>query len=430
MRKTLIATSALAFAGAVAAVPASAADMIGISVGGYMEQWIGYANRDDDGVDGGFDTQSDSEIYFSGSVESDMGLKFGVRVQLEANNGGSGATSIDESNAWVSGDFGRIDLGARDPIHTRMHYAAAFGAGAGLNAGDTQKWIPGSYLETAGWTIPGDDLTLTYVTPRVNGVQVGMSYAPDSTNENAVTGAPENNDNAVWAAAVNFNETVGDMAVKVSLGHANVSNPGMVSFNRYNNDTSNTLVTAVADDDMMKGFEDKTYTNAGLSVGMGAFTFSASYATRDDGGYMPECWNVANRGAANEVKTLTMCGDLPEDLSHTEADEATGTYPGVDSDSSGTVDGTEVVTDVIAVEDESGQHDTWAIGVGYSDGPMSVSIGHMTREQEDGVERTATEVSAGYKLAPGVSWKTSIFVVDDDGGGEGSAFVTGLDIDF
>ena len=117
------------------------------------------------------------------------------------------------------------------------------------------------------------------------------------------------------------------MAVKVSLGHANVSNPGMVSFNRYNNDTSNTLVTAVADDDMMKGFEDKTYTNAGLSVGMGAFTFSASYATRDDGGYVPECWNVANRGAANETRTLAMCGDLPEDALHTEANEATGTDP-------------------------------------------------------------------------------------------------------
>ena len=155
MRKTLIATSALAFAGAMAAAPASAADMIGIGVGGYMEQWIGYANRDDDGVDGGFDTQSDSEIYFTGSMESDMGLKFGVRVQLEANNNSDGATSIDESNAWVSGEFGRIDLGARDPIHTRMHYAAAFGAGAGLNAGDTQKWDSGLLPGDRGLDDPG-----------------------------------------------------------------------------------------------------------------------------------------------------------------------------------------------------------------------------------------------------------------------------------
>ena len=44
----------------------------------------------------------------------------------------------------------------------------------------------------------------------------------------------------------------------------------------------------------MKGHDDKTYTNAGLSVGMGAFTFSASYATRDDGGYMSKCYATAD----------------------------------------------------------------------------------------------------------------------------------------
>lgn len=38
MRKALMATSALAFAGAVAAAPASAADMLSLGVGGYMEQ--------------------------------------------------------------------------------------------------------------------------------------------------------------------------------------------------------------------------------------------------------------------------------------------------------------------------------------------------------------------------------------------------------
>ena len=295
-----------------------------------------------------------------------MGLKFGVRVQLEANNGGSGATSIDESNAWVSGEFGRIDFGARDPIHTRMHYAAAFGAGVGLNAGDTQKWIGGAYLETAGWTIPGDDLTLTYITPRMNGVQVGVSYAPDSTNENSVTSPPDNNDNAVWAAAINFNQTVGDMSVKVSLGHANVSNPGSVSYDDDND--ANT-------DDAVKGFDDKSYTNAGLSVGMGAFSLGISYATRDDGGYV---------ASGNSV-----------------------------------------------VEDGSGQHDTVAVGIGYSDGPMSLSVGHMTRDAENGQERNATMASLGYKLAPGVSWKSSVFGVEDDTSGkEGTAFVTGLDIDF
>ena len=459
MRKTLIATSALAFAGAVAAAPASAADMIAVGVGGYMEQWIGVANRDDDGVDGGFDTQSDSEIYFTGSMESDMGLKFGVRVQLEANNGSNGATSIDESNAWVSGEFGRIDLGARDPIHTRMHYAAAFGAGAGLNAGDTQKWIPGSYLETAGWTIPGDDLTLTYVTPRVSGIQVGMSYAPDSTNENSVASAPADNDNAVWAAAVNFTQDVGDMAIKVSLGHANVSNPGMTSFDidKDNDEDDMRHTDAMKSmDDATKGYDDKTFTNAGLSVAMGGFTFAVSYATRDDGGYMSKCYayDADNSGAVGTVEAIA-AAPATETTAAVAAAAAVDEGGEIDCGRSnavfagsrvaftgGVTDNGVVTEDALAadtavnamhkfVKDGSTEHDTWAVGIGYADGPLSVSIGHMVRELGSGEERTASEASAGYSLAPGVAWKTSIFAVEDEeSGAEGTAFVTGLDIDF
>ncbi|MCY3754140.1 MAG: porin, partial [Alphaproteobacteria bacterium] len=273
---TTAAAGALACAGIMVAGPASAADKLSLGVGGYMEQWVGYTNRDDKGADGGFGVQSDSEIHFRGSLESDSGLKFTVHVELEANNedkDGSDQTEIDESFVRASGEFGTIEIGQRDPIHARTHYAAAFGAGVGLNAGDTQKWIPGAYLETAGWTIPGDDLGVIYITPRVNGVQVGLSYHPDSTNENAPTRAPMGSDNAVMAAGINFNQTIGDMAVKVSLGHVNVSNPGMAMFDLdMDNDSKNMLHTAALKkkDDLMKGFDDKTYTNAGLSVGMGA----------------------------------------------------------------------------------------------------------------------------------------------------------------
>ena len=371
MRSSLMATSALALAGAVAAAPASAADMLSLGLGGYMEQWVGAVDRDDEGADGGFGVQSDAEIYFQGSLEADNGLKFTVHVQLEANNEthdhgygddmktkkGGDDTEIDESFARISGDFGTIEIGQRDPIHARTHYAAAFGAGVGLNAGDTQKWIGGAYLETAGWTIPGDDLGVIYITPRVNGVQVGVSYHPDSTNENNPTKAPEDdNENAVVAAGINFNETVGDISVGVSLGHVNVSNPGSVAL----------------DSGGMKGYDDKTFTNAGLKVGMGAFSLGVSYATRDDGGF--------------------------------------------------NADGTEKKSD---------QHDTVAIGVGYTDGPMSLSIGHMSRERDDNKDRTSTMASMGYRLAPGVDWKTSIFGVEDDTSGkEGTAFVTGIDIHF
>ena len=469
---TTAAAGALACAGVIAAAPASAADMLSLSVGGYMENWIGYSNRDDKGVDGGFDVQQDAEIHFKGSLESDSGLKFSVHVELEAANevgeGHASAnpqddTEIDESFVRVSGEFGTLEIGQRDPIHARTHYAAGFGAGIGLNAGDTGNWVPGVYLETAGWTIPGDNRNVIYITPRVNGVQVGLSYGPDSKNENSAGGAPSNNDESVVAAGINFNQTVGDMSIKVSLGHVNVSNTGSAMFDLdQDNDSDDHNSKLKAMDDMTKGFNDKTFTNVGLQVGMGAFTFGVSYATRDDGGYMSKCYahdgsdtvvplwaaavpEVAETNGADMMPALPAinvgdeipCDGVPGryntsdpttgiplvfDGSITKADAASAEAPaGADA----------INARHMFVEDESGQSDTWAVGISYSDGPMSVSIDHVSHERENGDERTATGLSAGYKLAPGVDWKSSIIAVEDDTKmSEGTVFVTGLDIHF
>ena len=62
----------------------------------------------------------------------------------------------------------------------------------------------------------------------------------------------------------------------------------------------------------------------------------------------------------------------------------------------------------------------------------------MMHEQDSGGERSATMLSAAYTLAPGVSWATSVFTVEDDttgvktetGDAEGAAFVTGVKIGF
>ncbi len=462
---TTAAAGALACAGFTVAGPASAADMLSLGVGGYMEQWVGYSNRDDKGVDGGFDVQTDAEVHFSGSLETDAGLKFTVHVELEAANdsvSGLGTdgksktdeTEIDEAFVRMSGEFGTIEIGQRDPIHARTHYAAGFGAGIGINAGDTQNWVPGVYLETAGWTIPGDNRNVIYITPRVNGVQVGMSYGPDSKNENSPGGAPSNNDDSVWAAGINFNETVGDMSVKVSLGHVNVSNSGMASFDLDQDNDGNRNSELKAKDDLMKGFADKTFTNVGLQVGMGAFTFGASFATRDDGGYMSKCYaydgdGEADLAAAVAATEQTNTADAMPALPAIENGDMIpcgglnsryggGTPPTLVFDGSmGTADAETAAADSAVnakhmfVEDESGQSDTWAVGITYSDGPMSISIDHMSHERENGDERTATGLSAGYKLAPGVDWKSSIIGIEDDTKmSEGTIFVTGLDIHF
>ena len=342
---TTAAAGALACAGFTVAGPASAADMMSVGVGGYMQQWFGYADRSDPDADGGFAVQSDSEIFFKGSLESDMGLKYTVHVELE---GDGGETAMDESYVRVSGEFGQIEFGFRDHAMVRMH-SGIKDVGIGITSGDTQAWIPGTYLETAGHAGTaggGNDPKLNYISPRAAGLQVGFSYAPK--NGGMRTTSPDGNDDATWGAGLNFKQAVGDANLTFSVGHRSTGRGGMDSFDimsaadedarltqlQYEahmavsdayddaimNGVSQTATdystllnpTTVADDGtatgnladyagvvaqaraskmamagidatVMMDRDDQTYTNVGFGVGFGAFSFNLAYAAGDMG---------------------------------------------------------------------------------------------------------------------------------------------------
>ena len=501
---TTAAAGALACAGVMTAVPASAADMLSVGVGGYMQQWFGMANRSDMDEDGGWAAQSDSEIHVKGSLESDSGLKFTVHMEIE---GDRGSNAIDESFARVSGEFGQIEFGARDHAMVRMHSGIS-DVGIGLTSGDTQKWVPGTYLETAGHAI-GNARKLNYITPRISGLQVGVSYAPDDTAQDANTGAPTDNDNAGWGVAMNFQQEVGDMAVTFSLGHKSTDSAGsaisymdamapatgdddmrlttfgykaakeawekweyLASTDKKNMvktlgdgaDAQDTELTNIAQmglmgraaimgatSSMTKG-DDSTYTNAGVGVSFGAFKFNVAYATVDGGAYTTAPANVAVTPA--EVTAIAADADdgrfgtddtLSAEGVFIDADH-TGDFTDDDTDNSGAESATNndpsndnpMWMGSKVVEDMSKNADVWGVSVSYTDGPMSVSLGHMQHEDDAGGERTATMLSASYTLAPGVAWKSSVFGVEDTTGhknvtggkNEGTGFVTGITLGF
>ena len=314
-----------------------------------MQQWFGYADRSDADADGGFAVHSDSEIFFKGSLESDMGLKYTVHVELQ---GDGGEEAIDETFVRVTGEFGQIEFGSRDHAMVRMH-SGIKDVGVGLSSGDTQKWIPGTYLETAGHgsTAGGNDLKLNYISPRAAGLQVGLSYAP---NEGAGTAeAPAGNDDASWGAGLNFQQAVGDANVTFSLGHRSLGMAstkfeymtgmrgaddaagqgtrltvgeyedhktatgkyeaarGLMKFKKaetvdtltlegddsigataaaelaasYQAAAVGTNAIAAATNGTMMKGGDATYTNVGFGVGFGAFSFNLAYATSDGSAY-------------------------------------------------------------------------------------------------------------------------------------------------
>ena len=496
MRKALIATSALAFAGAVAAAPASAADMLALGVGGYMQQWFGYADRSDDGADGGFAVHSDSEVHIKGSLESDMGLKYTVHVELE----GDGANGqVDESFVRVSGEFGQIEFGFRDHAMVRMHQSIS-DVGIGLNAGDTQAWIPGAYLETsghAGTAGGGNDPKLNYISPRAAGLQVGLSYAPKNGGERTTT--PDGNDDATWGAGLNFQQAFGDANLTFSVGHRSTGRGGMTSHDIMSADnetarltmlqyeahkatsdlydkrnmegpgadtevtallnpttTANDGTTAVygdvatftgqvraskmalagIDETVMMSMDDQSYTNVGIGVGFGAFKFNVAFA-------------AADMGTSYEVGPVMACVNsdcsVVTNTNHTWDHDGDGTDTGAGQTAAVAENAADATTNdprndyyqaTGVMKAASKDYDVLGVSVSYTDGPMSVSLGYMSHEEDAGGEREATMVSASYTMAPGVAWKSSIFSVEDttssvdDGMNEGTGFVTGIALSF
>jgi outer membrane protein OmpU len=278
MKKVLLGTTAIVAAGMIASAPSAiAAEKIKIGVGGYMEQWFGYVNSDDGVAQdfSGFDNKADSEIFFTGMTTLDNGISVGVNVQLEANS--NAGDQIDESYLIVKGAFGEINLGSENSAMYKMHYAPAE-FGITMNSGDQSSWVAtiangagasiskgGHFRTPLGSTYveplaQNDSEKLTYYTPRIEGFQLGISYAPETGQDNTAQPNRDTSNTDTVMAGLNFNKTFGSTNVKASLGYGTVLD-GIAG--------TNTEASAF---------------NAGFGLGFGGLGFGISYASFDDSG--------------------------------------------------------------------------------------------------------------------------------------------------
>ena len=276
MKKILLGSTAIVAAGMIASVPsADAASKMKLGVGGYMEQWFGFTSGDDGVAQdySGFSTVSDGEIHFKGKTKLDNGITVGVNVQLEAQQGGD---QIDEQYMTVSGGFGQIIIGDENSAMYKMHYAPS-DFGIGTNSGDVTSWnkpvsdaegdsiaMGGHYRAPFGATYiepnaVNDSAKISYFTPRVSGFQLGLSYAPDGSQDN--NGLP-NRDTAntdYIMVGANFVQKMGGMSVGISGGYGTVT-------------------------DAAAGGVEPEATSFGIKLGMGGVSAGVSYANFSDSG--------------------------------------------------------------------------------------------------------------------------------------------------
>lgn len=219
MKKHLLASSALVAAGCVALTSGAVAqNKPTLSVGGYLHEIVGVIINRPDGhaKTAAFDVHNDGEIHFRGNATLDNGIKIRTQAELEIEGN---ADYIDEVYVNISGSFGQLRLGQDDSVGWLMlaGYSGSWATQVGQNLSfDAGEWVDNGV--GAGYLLPivsldGDPERLSYVSPRISGLQVGFSFTPNKTpHEDGKFATTEGTHNEI-TGAINFTGKFGETGV-------------------------------------------------------------------------------------------------------------------------------------------------------------------------------------------------------------------------
>jgi len=216
MKKFLLASSAMVAATAVSA-PAFAEDgKINLSVFTQFHASSTDADNDTGATNNGHDFNTNSEIKLTASNTADNGLKYGLVIELEADQ--NATKNTDENYIWLEGDFGRVELGDQDGANGLFVSGADVGLMYGMIDNPTGSAVSGSGADTAADVADSSDATkITYYTPSFNGFKAGLSYAADGTDggDVAAAGAADLNAEQIIEAGLNYSGSFNDVSIEV-----------------------------------------------------------------------------------------------------------------------------------------------------------------------------------------------------------------------
>lgn len=271
MKKLLICSTAIVAAGMIVS-PASAADKIKLGLGGFMDQWVGFANNSSTynnaqaGLPniGGFDVKSDSEVHVLGSTKLDNGLTVSVKWEMETDTGAQTANTDKSSVSVASATMGTITIGNDANAAYALHHTSP-NVGLALDDGDFSNWVSAPSAVSAATpntaTNPGGDASgISYVSPAFSGFSVAATYKPDTTDESAQN---MKNGNDAWSAALLYDGKFGGVSVGADLFYG------------------------VLNDSTAAGTQTAAYDEAGIgvSLGFGAFVVGGAYKNIDQVAY-------------------------------------------------------------------------------------------------------------------------------------------------
>ncbi|HYD19446.1 MAG TPA: porin [Patescibacteria group bacterium] len=319
MKKILLAGTAIVGA-AVLAAPAKAD--LKIDLGGHFRGYAVYSDQDEaDTAAGGdeldnFGFRRDMEVDFTGETTTDSGLTVGVHAELDLGNEGfdgthfvtptdalnsgvSGAgfgpetdgNQLDEAYLYFSGGWGRVNFGSEDGAAYLLQVAAPSadsnvdGMRVYVQALNSDVWDDGianngtvnfganAFNLNLGYDNAQfrDTDRLTYLTPKWNGFQAGVSYAPEAGQQltdgsfapfgvDDTTGSFDD----LWEVAARWDGEFEGFGISLGAGYASAS----------------TEVDAAAG---AFGSDDISSWDAGLNVSFNDFSIGAAYLDQETG---------------------------------------------------------------------------------------------------------------------------------------------------
>ncbi|WP_417782936.1 porin [Terasakiella pusilla] len=274
MKKLLVASTAIVAVAAVSS--ANAADPIKLSVGGYMNQYVGYVSQDEDGQENFAEVNinSETELYFRGSTTLDNGLTIGVNIDRYADRNEANG---DDVFLQISSDsLGRLRIGQTKGAAYALSHSAPDVA-LGNNDGDVEDWVsdPGNIYSNQTHTASesNDGQKLVYWTPNLGGFQAGISYGLDdgANGLNTVLEGPvdvgggNTNSDTAWDAGIAYNGDFGGVSFGADVTYQQNNNGGTTSVNAAGN-----------------RIENREAVRVGASVGFAGFTVGGSFRDTDN----------------------------------------------------------------------------------------------------------------------------------------------------
>lgn len=284
MNKFLLGTTALIAAAAMSA-EAGAAEKIKLSVSGYGNFAAAYVDQSQSPAaaeslrDYGF--AQETEVHFKGSTTLDNGIKVGFRAELEldrdnagTDEDGDGSTSndiIDEVYFHVDTGFGQFQFGSQDGVADQFGvFSPIIAQGHRLNDAeiyffqdpDSGDELFRPVVMRTDVSTSDDSLKLIYITPRLAGFQLGVSFMPEFTK--GYTGFSSRAD-----AEGDQQENIWEIGANYSGEFDAVSLAAYVAYMTGSNESS-----AVGDDDLE---EWGAGARIGFDLGEGTLSFGGSY---------------------------------------------------------------------------------------------------------------------------------------------------------